>query len=306
MNFSPPHFFRSANVLWSQERWGILAVFSSAFCFYLATVVVRWGQESAPALTPTFHVFVRFLLGWGLVIGLLIQSRERPQIQDSGWVALRAVANLLAVFCFYQAVQATGVAEANILNMTYPVFIVVLSWLGFGERDRLASWLTIVAFVGVVLVMFPGEFRWRLGNVWGLASGFIAAFAIISLNRARQRNTTHSLLFYVFGTGAVLSFVGFYDEFFWPNWLEARYLLGSGILSVIGQYGLTIGFRYVTPVEGSVISSTRILIAAILGPLLLAGESLTSSGWLGAALIFLSNVLLAQRLWQDSATHAKP
>ena len=120
----------------------MLAVLSSAFLLYLHTVVMRWGQEAVPALTSNFYLFVRFLLGWIIISCVLYRARRLPKIEDRGWVALRAIANLLSVFCFYQAVQETGLAEANILNMTYPVFIVVLSWLGLGERDWMASGLT--------------------------------------------------------------------------------------------------------------------------------------------------------------------
>ena len=54
------------------------------------------------------------------------------------------------------------------------------------------------------------------------------------------------------------------------------------------------------PVEGNIISSTRILIAAAFGPVLLVGEVLSLGGWVGAALIFLANVWLAHRLWQGA------
>ncbi len=267
----------------------------------MATVVLRWGQFAVPEVTPAFHVFCRFLLGWVVTVCLLLGKRKRPRPAAYGWIVGRVLSNVLAVWFFYECVVATSVAEANILNMTYPVFIVVFSWIGFGQSDRLASWLTIVAFTGVVLVMLPEDLEWRVGNVWGLASGFTAAFAIISLNRARQHNDTDTLLLFVFGLGTLLMAALFSGDLFWPNLEQAQYLLGSAGLSVIGQYGLTVGFRYVTPVEGSVISSTRILLAAALGPFLLQGEWLSWRGWMGACLIFLANVMLARRLWQVSS-----
>jgi drug/metabolite transporter (DMT)-like permease len=64
---------------------------------------------------------------------------------------------------------------------------------------------------------------------------------------------------------------------------------------VLGQYLLTYGFLYVTAVEGAVISSSRILIAALLGPLLVADPPLTAAGWLGALILFAANVFLAVR-----------
>jgi drug/metabolite transporter (DMT)-like permease len=62
-----------------------------------------------------------------------------------------------------------------------------------------------------------------------------------------------------------------------------------------GQYLLTYGFRFVTAVEGSIITSSRILLAAILGPSMVADPALTLWGWAGAVLIFAANVILAAR-----------
>ncbi|MBT4640964.1 MAG: EamA/RhaT family transporter, partial [Deltaproteobacteria bacterium] len=55
------------------------------------------------------------------------------------------------------------------------------------------------------------------------------------------------------------------------------------------------GFKYVTAVEGGVISSSRILIAAILGPYIVSDPALGLSGWFGALLIFGTNVYLTIR-----------
>ena len=107
----------------------MLAVLSSAFLLYLHTVVMRWGQEAVPTLTSNFYLFVRFLLCWIILSRVLYRVRKLPRTEDSGWGALRTIANLLSVFYFYQEVQETGLAETNIFIMTYLVFIIVLSWL---------------------------------------------------------------------------------------------------------------------------------------------------------------------------------
>ena len=58
---------------------------------------------------------------------------------------------------------------------------------------------------------------------------------------------------------------------------------------------MTLGFRYVTAVEGSIISSMRILLAALLGPLVAGEPSLAAAGWVGAILLFCANATLAIR-----------
>jgi drug/metabolite transporter (DMT)-like permease len=87
----------------------------------------------------------------------------------------------------------------------------------------------------------------------------------------------------------------FHGAIFMPNGEELFYLLSCSVAGVLGQYLFTYGFLYVTAVEGSIISSSRILLAALLGPLLVADPALAVTGWCGALLIFTSNVVLALR-----------
>lgn len=61
-------------------------------------------------------------------------------------------------------------------------------------------------------------------------------------------------------------------------------------MAIVGQYLLTMGFRHVTPVKGGVLSSTRILIAAFLGPYITSDSPLKLSDWLGAILILETNL----------------
>jgi drug/metabolite transporter (DMT)-like permease len=153
----------------------------------------------------------------------------------------------------------------------------------------------LVAFWGIWLILAPGKMQIGLDKIWGLASGISAAGSMIYLNLSRQYHDTHTILFFMFGLGAVIMLIGFYPQIFIPNSQQLFYLLLCAGFGIGGQYLLTIGFRYVTAVEGSVISSSRILLAAILGPILVADPALEAAGWLGALLIFTANVVLAFR-----------
>ncbi len=99
----------------------------------------------------------------------------------------------------------------------------------------------------------------------------------------------------MFGLGAVAMFAIFQSRFFWPDTRSLYFLALCAVFGVAGQFLLTIGFRYVTAVEGSIVSSTRILLAALLGPLLAAELPLNTAGWLGALLLFGANAVLALR-----------
>lgn len=279
----------------SRQIVGWLAVFGSAFFFYLATLIIRWAAPYVE-IASAYFVFSRFLLGFIVVSITMALQGQRLQPKRYHFLIGRTVANTIAVFCFYKAVEVGSVAEANILNMTYPLFVALFSWFFLkNQRDYPSLVIVGVAFAGVWMILSPGDIKVRWENIWGLCSGLTAAAAIIYLNISRRYHDSQTILFFMFGLGTILMLLFFHSAIFWPNPQEFFYLLCCSVAGVLGQYLLTYGFLYVTAVDGSIISSSRILLAALLGPLLVADPHLTLAGWCGALLIFAANAVLALR-----------
>ena len=279
----------------SRKAIGWFAVLGSAFFFYLSTLIIRWAAPHVN-IESAYFVFARLLLGFIIVSTTMILQKQRLQPKNYHYLIGRTIANTIAVFCFYKAVEMGSVAEANILNMTYPLFVAIFAWFFLrGQRDLLSLLIVAVAFVGVWLVLSPGEIKFDWANLWGLSSGIMAAVAVIYLNISRHYHDSQTILFFMFGLGTVLMLMFFHNAIFLPNFEELFFLLSCSAAGVLGQYLITYGFLYVTAVEGSIISSSRILLAALLGPVLVADPSLTILGWCGALLIFSANVTLALR-----------
>ena len=271
------------------------AVFVSAFCFYLSTVVIRWSQAEV-SIASSYFVFARFLLGSLVVCAIMAYRRQLPRPRSYHLLLGRTVFNCIAVYCFYMAVEFTSVAEANILNMTYPVFVALISWALLREqRDPVAMVTVAVAFAGIWLILAPGKIDLKTANLWGLASGLSASLSMTYLNVSRKYHDTNTVLFFMFGLGALLMFAVFRGDFFWPDSRQLYYLGLCSASGVAGQFLLTIGFRYVTAVDGSIISSMRILLAALLGPFVVGELPLNATGWVGALLLFGANAVLAVR-----------
>lgn len=279
----------------SRQIFGWLAVFASTFCFYLATVIIRWSEAEVD-IESAYFVFGRFLLGFIVVSLIMIVQGQRIRPKNYHYLLGRTIANTVAVFCFYKAVAVGTVSEANILNMTYPLFVALFSWIFLkNQRDIFSIIVVGIAFLGVWLVLSPDEITVAKGSIWGLFSGISAAAAIIYLNVSRRYHDSQTILFVLFGLGAVLIACFFHESIFWPDKREFGYLLACSVAGVAGQYLLTYGFLFVTAVEGSIISSSRILLAALLGPLIAGDPSLELMGWSGAVLIFSANAVLAIR-----------
>jgi drug/metabolite transporter (DMT)-like permease len=242
------------------------------------------------------YTFARFVLGFVVVATSMLLCRQRPKCNHLPSIIGRTVTNTIAVYCFYQAVAVTSVAEANILNMTYPLFVALLSWFMLRtQRDLFALGIVALATIGIWLILAPGIATLRWQNCWGLLSGLFAGFAIIFLNISRRYNDSQTILLYMFGAGSLLMLPLVYHDLTLPGPTALFFLLSCSIAGVAGQYLLTYGFLYVSAVEGAVLSSSRILIAALLGPLLVADTPLGPGGWIGALIIFSANVALALR-----------
>lgn len=278
-----------------QNIFGWIAVFASAFCFYLATAIIRWAEPGTDIATSYF-VFARFILGFTVVSCSMLIRRQSFKPVKYHYLIGRTVTNTISVFCFYKAIEFGSVAEANILNMTYPLFVALFSWFFLKhQRDSAALIIVGVAFTGVWMILAPEDLAATGYNYWGLASGIMAAGAMIYLNISRRYHDSQTILLFMFGFGSLSIFLLFHNDIIFPNLLEFNYLFTCSAAGVLGQYLLTFGFRYVTAVEGSIISSTRILLAALIGPFLVADPPLTAVGWCGALLIFGANIILALR-----------
>ncbi len=279
----------------SKQILGCVLIFCAAAFFYFSTATIRWANQHV-ALDPAFFVFVRLLAGFAVVNIMLMAKRQAVHARRYDLLAGRAIANTISVYCFYMAVSKTTLAEANILNMTSPVFVALFSWMILkNQRD---AWMTAgaaAAVVGIWLILARGPLALNWTHLWGLASGISAAWAIIFLNMSRRYHSTQTVLFYLFGLGAIFTYAVFPAAIFWPNPSEAYYLILCSGLAIAGQYCITFGHRYVTSVEGATLSSSRILMAATLGPFIAGDPALLWQGWIGAAIIMGVNILLALR-----------
>ncbi len=283
---------------------GYLCVFGSAFFFYLATVVIKWTRINGFHIDTATFVFARFGLGFISVLILMAVKKKKIQIKKKRYLIGRTLGNCIAVYCFFKGVELTSVSQANILNMTYPIFIAIFSWIFLKEqRDIMVIMIVALAFTGVWLILTPipnpilnsQETSFHLNSLWALASGLAAAIAIMCLNLSRQEHDIETILFFLFGLGSIIILIGFFNKMAIPQFNELKYIISCSFFSIIGQYLLTIGFKYVTAIEGGIISSTRILLAAILGPVIAMDPALSLSGWLGVCLIFSANVYLTMR-----------
>lgn len=280
---------------------GALFILCSALLFYLATFFVRLASTEFQ-VPGSWYMLARFLLG--LPLFFFFMRRQGGGVKSSGWLLMRAIFNVVAVIFFLYAAHFGSVVNANVLNMTYPAFVALLSPVFIGEKSSYLTWLAVgAAIAGSAIITTGGKsLDFRAADILGLASGITAGIGVMSLRQIRKTDSTFSVLYYTFLLGTVVSLIlvlcetwglpalpqALHSYRFW--WL----VMLSGLCGVVGQWVFTYGFAYVGAVEGSILSTTRILIALLFG-ITYFHESFTWASAAGALLILFSNVALAVR-----------
>ena len=267
---------------------GIIFIMLSELCFTISTIFSKLLTSSSD-VSAVEVTFSRFLLGF-LVVSVAVYKNSISLVANKlSLLIWRGVLNTVAVILFFLASQYTTITNTHMLNMTYPFFIFLFAPLFF-RQEKISPFLyliLIVALAGIWLVINPNLNSINKGDIFGLLSGLVAAFAIISLNMARKNDSTMVILFYLMSIGTVLNGLVMLPVFVWPQGSQWLLLLASALAGVIGQICITYGYKYITARAGSLVSTSRILYAVMLG-MLIFNEDLTLRIATGGLFILLS------------------
>ncbi len=244
---------------------GIYLLILAEFCFASATVFVKFVTNTSdiPAIEITF---CRVILGVILATLYMVKTKTSFIPKKIPLVVARAILSFSALITFFYSVEHSSVTNANMLNMTYPVFVFLVAPLFKLEKLHKISFLfLVIAMIGIYLVIFPDFSHINKGDIIGLLSGIFAAFAIITLSIAREHDSTVLIVFYLMAIGTVLNAFMMAPVFVMPHGRDLPFLILSGLAGVLGQILLTMGYKNVSARAGSMVSSSRILFAATLG-----------------------------------------
>jgi drug/metabolite transporter (DMT)-like permease len=264
----------------------------SVIFFYLMSVSVKLITKNGNI--PGVEVsFFRFLIGMIIVWTNKIRYKQDIKPVNKKAVFARAFLNTFAVILFFVTIQLTTTTKANIYNMTYPIFVAIFApiFLKNETFNIKKMFAVILAFYGTYLISGIKLNSFDIADIFGILTGVVAGLAIVSLRAARLTDKPSTILFYLMNTGTVVTLVMFFYMFKMPNINEFILLIIMGVLSFLGQYTITKGYKYVSAVEGSVLSATRIFVASIIGILFL-NEPNNFTIFFGGTLIFLAILIL--------------
>jgi drug/metabolite transporter (DMT)-like permease len=226
---------------------GGLLVLTSALLFAGVGALVKAASADLPSEVIVFFrnaVAMAFLLPW-----LLIRHRNLSlKTSCPNLHLLRAAAGLAAMYCFFIALKLLRLADAMLLCYTLPIFIPIIEWFWLKEPvSRQTKIAVLVGFIGIALVLKPGFGLFQAAGLVGLASGLLAALAIVGIRRMTVTEPVVRIVFYFTSFGTLVSAVPL--AWTWQN--PSGHMLGvlcfMGVLAIMAQMCLTKGTAWPRP-----------------------------------------------------------
>jgi drug/metabolite transporter (DMT)-like permease len=260
----------------SNRAKGILSIVASAFGFALMALFVRLCDDFGGEVSSFQKSFFRNAIA--LVIAAVVFARSRRSGTEGlrlpsgvhSWsvLTMRSVFGLVGIFANFYALSKIPIGEAMTLNKTAPFFTVFFSWLLLGEKaTRRQIACLFLAFAGALLVMKPGfrasdAFAAACALIGGLGAG-LAYVCVHELGREKVNSAFIVLFFSAFSCVGSLPFMVFgYSPM---TAAQILILLGAGAGAALGQFGVTVAYRYAEPRSIALYDYTNVLFTALLG-----------------------------------------
>jgi drug/metabolite transporter (DMT)-like permease len=270
-------------------RLGALYMIAAGLLFATMAAIVRYLSASLP---NEMIVFFRSAMGLAVLFpwlwhrGLHNLKTARP-----GGHLLRGLAGLGAMYCFFYAIAHLPLAEATLLNYSTPLFMpfIALWWLHEGMARRL-WWGIGIGFCGIVLILKPGMGIFSPVALIGLASGVLAAVAMVGVRRLSRTEPTSRIVFYFTLVSACGSAIPLAWAWQTPPVGLWFLLIAMGALASMAQLLMTRAYSHAPAAQVGPFTYTTVVFAALAG-WLGWGEVLDWVSAAGALLVMLGGAI---------------
>jgi drug/metabolite transporter (DMT)-like permease len=276
-------------------------VLTSALLFSVVGALVKTASADLPSEVV---VFFRNAVAMALLLPWLMFRHRHLSLKTScpHLHLLRAAAGLGAMYCFFIALKLLRLADAMLLCYTLPIFIPIIERLWLKEPvSRQTQIAVAVGFIGIALVLKPGSGLFQPAGLVGLASGLLAALAIVGIRRMTATEPVVRVVFYFTVFGTLVSAVPLAWAWQDPQGRMLWVLGAMGVLAIMAQMCLTKGYSLAPAGQVGPFNYGNVVFAALMG-WAFWGETLDGLTLAGAVLTCLAGIIATYR----SERHIKP
>lgn len=247
----------------SDKTKGILLLLISAFGFAMMAAFVKLSGD-LPSVQKTFF---RNLISVVIAFGFVMYNKEKlfGKKENQVVLLLRSAFGTLGIVFYFYAIDHLVLSDADMLNKLSPFLTIIFAALFLKEKVKPFQITTIVlAFVGTLFIIKPSFSVDTVPYLMGLLSAVFAAAAYTFLRVLGSREKYYTVVFYFsfFSTVVLLPFlIIFYQAM---SLQQLIYLLLAGLFATLGQFGITLAYKFAPARDISIFFYSTVLYATVI------------------------------------------
>ncbi|WP_284693973.1 DMT family transporter [Paraclostridium ghonii] len=247
----------------SDRNKGIIFIILSAFGFAMMSAFVKLSGD-LPSVQKTFF---RNLISCIISFALILKYKESPfgSKDNRKVLILRSIFGTLGIILNFYAIDKLVLSDANMLNKLSPFFVIIFSAIFLKEKIKSnQSIAVLIAFIGALFIIKPTIDFEIIPYMAGILGAVFAAAAYTCLRVLGGKEKFYTVVFFfsLFSTVSILPFaVMVYKPM---NIIQFGYLILGGIFASIGQFGVTLAYKYAPAKEISIFDYSNIIFSAII------------------------------------------
>lgn len=247
----------------SNRTKGILFLVFSAFGFAVMSAFVKLAGD-----LPSFQkTFFRNLVSCIIALFFIIKNKESffGKKENQKVLLLRSALGTVGIVLNFYSIDKLVLSDANMLNKLSPFFVIIFSALFLSEKINLKQFLAIiVAFIGTLFIIKPSFNLDMIPAIMGILGAVFAAGAYTCLRVLGGKEKHYTIVFYFSLFSLVVIFPFMMSVYTSMSTEQLFYLLMAGVFASIGQFGITIAYKYAPAKEISIFDYSNILFSAII------------------------------------------
>lgn len=252
----------------TEKTKAIIFITMSALGFALMAFFVRLSDEIGLSISSFQKSFFRNIISLLVALIAFIKTKNPISTKISPSLFLRSILGTIGIFANFYALSYIPIAEGQSLNKTAPIFTVIFAWLFLNQKPSKRQFFIIcLGFLGVLLILKPGfAGEASLPLAIGLMGGICAGGAYTCLGKLAQEKCDPSFIVLFFSIFSSISSIPFVIINPCPmNFYQILSLTFAGVGATLGQFGITLAYKYAKAKEIAVFDYSNLLFTGILG-----------------------------------------
>lgn len=247
----------------SNRSKGVFFIIISALGFALMSAFIKLSGDLPSFQKTFFRNSVSVIVAFIIIVknkGSFFGSRKNQKI-----LVMRSTFGTLGIILNYYAIDRLVLSDANMLNKISPFLVVIFCALFLKEKINFKQiGAIIVAFIGALFIIKPSFDVRVVPYIIGILSAVFAALAYTFVRMIGKKEESYTIVFF-FSTFSLLAvlpvFLIVYQSM---TMYQLGCLILSGIAASLGQFGITLAYRYAPAKEISIFDYSNIIFSALL------------------------------------------